>query len=79
MRTSVAVSFYHASPLNAHLLEARANECNHNGNQNFLPVPNLQSQPMFALAGRGAASYKDSGVPSSLKDWLTSKAALLIG
>jgi hypothetical protein len=79
MRTSAAVDFYHASSMDAHLLEVRTNECNHNGHRSFLPVPNLPSQPMSVLSGWGRVRSKVSEVPSSLKAWLTSKKAVAIG
>ena len=65
-------------------MEAWANECNSNessshGSRSFLPAPNPQPRPISARMGWVPARYKNSGLPSSLKDWLASKAAVLIG
>jgi hypothetical protein len=79
MKTQVAVDFYHSSSFFAHPLEAQTNEDNKNGNRNFPPTPNLQIRPISVPAGWVPASYKHSGLPSTLKDWLASKRALVIG
>jgi len=79
MKTQVAVDFHHASSFQACLSKARTIVSNSNGNRNFPPAPTLQLQPVSVPAGWGPASYKDSGLPSSLKDWLISKGALVIG
>jgi hypothetical protein len=79
MKTQVVVDFYHASAGFAYPLEAQTNEDNKNGNRNSPPVSYLHTRPMAVLAGWIPASYKHSGLPSSLKDWLASKDALVIG
>jgi hypothetical protein len=79
MKTQVAVDFHHASSFLAYPSEAWTNESNRNGNWNSPPAPHLQSRPISVPSGWFPACYRDSGMPSSLKDWLVSKDALVIG
>jgi len=83
MKTQIAVGSYFASsfsvcPPVVWANESNSNESNSDGNRSFLPAPNPQLRPMSAPKGWVPARYKNSGLPSSLKDWLSSKAAVLI-
>jgi len=64
-----------------HCWEAQIDEDKKNGNRNFPPAPNRQARPISACvpADWGPASYPDSGLPSSLEEWLASKDARVIG
>jgi hypothetical protein len=83
MKTQVAIDFYRSFSFAAYPLEVLIQEENDNdhGNRNLPPAPNRHARPVSVPAGWGPASYqkKDSRLPSSLKAWLASKAALIIG
>jgi hypothetical protein len=79
MKTQVATDLYEASPFFAYPLETKPREGKGSGNRNPPPAPNLQIRPISVLADWGPASYKDSRLPSSLKEWLASKDAVAIG
>jgi len=79
MKTQIAVGSYIASSYSECPTETWHHESKHNGHRSFLPTPNLQLQPMSARTGWTSARSKNFGLPSSLKNWLASKAAVLIG
>jgi len=84
MKTLIAVGSYVASSHSVCSTETWAPERNRNessrhGSRSFLPAPDLQLRPVSAGMGWVDARYKNSGLPSSLRDWLASKAAVLIG
>lgn len=79
MKTQVATEFYEAPSISLYPLETKPGVDEGNGNRNPSPAPNLYLRPISVLTGWGPASYQDSRLPSSLKDWLASKCALAIG
>jgi hypothetical protein len=79
MKTQIAVGSYVASSYSECPTETWHHESNRNGSRSFLPTPNLQLRPMSAGTGWNSARSKNSGLPASLKNWLASKAAVLIG
>ncbi|MGB7767636.1 MAG: hypothetical protein WBN22_02130 [Verrucomicrobiia bacterium] len=79
MKTQVANRSDDAAPFFACSLEAQLDEDKNNGNRNFPPALNLQTRPISVPAGWGPARYPDSGLPSSLKNWLASRNARVIG
>jgi hypothetical protein len=79
MKTPVATGFNGISPFPLCSWEAQQNENRKNGNRNSPPAPHRQTRPTSVLADWGPASYPDSGLPSSLEEWLASKGALVIG
>jgi hypothetical protein len=79
MKTPVATEFYEASPFFVRPLETQPTADKGNGNRNSPPAPNPQLRPISALMDWVPASYKNSRLPSSLKEWLASREALMIG
>ena len=83
MKTQLAIDFDRIFSFSAYPLEVTLKEENKNdhGNRNLSPAPNLHSRPVSLPAGWGPARYQknDSGLPSSLNDWLASKDAVMIG
>jgi hypothetical protein len=84
MKTQIAVGSYVASsysvrPTETWAPESNRNESSSHGTRSFLPTPDLQLRPASARMGWGDARCKNSGLPSSLRHWLASKAAVLIG
>ena len=83
MKTQVTIDFYRTFSFSAYPLEVTLREENDHdhGNRNHSPAPNLHSRPVSVPAGWGPARYQktDSGLPSSLTEWLSSKEAVVIG
>jgi hypothetical protein len=84
MKTQIAVGSYFASsfsvcPSETWANESASNESRSHGKRSLLPASNPQRRTLSARMGWVSARYKNSGLPSSLKDWLASKAAVLIG
>jgi len=70
---------YDASLFFASTLDTQPKKGKSNGNWSPSPALNLQLRPISVPADWGPASYPDSRLPSSLKAWLASKEALIIG
>lgn len=79
MRTQVAKTLYEVAPFFGSPLDSQPKDDGNNGNWNPPPALNLQLRPISVQSDWGPASYKDSRLPSSLKEWLDSGGALIIG
>jgi hypothetical protein len=81
MKAQGTVDNYNSSSNFGFRSQIRTNDSDSDGNWNFPPAPKLQSRPkpVSVLADWGPASYPNSRLPSSFKDWLASRYALVIG